>query len=184
MTDALRALAQGKGSVANIYEGKTHDAGDKLGFLKATVEIALKNPKFGDDFRNYLAEFKVVGPSSLSRTTRSAETAVRHFLSFFGVFFSAAGFASEVFPPDFSPDFSPVFAAAPSPELSFAASAGRVFSAPIIGHVPAGTFELNGRRGKLARSFGTAFRAFLDRRGSMFFDLLKQMTALLAFVFE
>jgi UTP--glucose-1-phosphate uridylyltransferase len=54
LTDALRMLAKQDGLWAYVYEGKPHDAGDKLGFLKATVEIALKNSKFGDDFRDYL----------------------------------------------------------------------------------------------------------------------------------
>ena len=59
LTDGLRALAQKQGLFATIYEGKTHDAGDKLGFLKATVEIGLKNPKFGADFRAYLRGLKL-----------------------------------------------------------------------------------------------------------------------------
>jgi UTP--glucose-1-phosphate uridylyltransferase len=59
LTDALRTLAQKHGLYASVYEGKTHDAGDKLGFLKATVEIALKNPKFGADFRAYLRALKL-----------------------------------------------------------------------------------------------------------------------------
>jgi UTP--glucose-1-phosphate uridylyltransferase len=59
LTDGLRKLAQRQGLYATIYEGKTHDAGDKLGFLKATVEIALKNPKFGADFRAYLRGLKL-----------------------------------------------------------------------------------------------------------------------------
>ena len=59
LTDALRSLAQETGLWAYVYEGKTHDAGDKLGFLKATVEIALKNPHFGEDFRTYLRELKL-----------------------------------------------------------------------------------------------------------------------------
>ena len=59
LTDGLRALAHGAGLWAYIYEGRTHDAGDKLGFLKATVEIALKNPKFGDEFRSYLRGLKL-----------------------------------------------------------------------------------------------------------------------------
>src|ERR1700731_1294424 len=59
LTDGLRALAQHEGLFATIYEGKTHDAGDKLGFLKATVEIALKNPNFGGDFRAYLSNLKL-----------------------------------------------------------------------------------------------------------------------------
>jgi UTP--glucose-1-phosphate uridylyltransferase len=31
-----------------------HDAGDKLGFLKATVQFGLKNQEFGHEFRDYL----------------------------------------------------------------------------------------------------------------------------------
>ena len=61
LTDGLRKLAAKKsqGLYAYVYDGKTHDAGDKLGFLKATVEIALRNPQFGAEFRNYLKELKL-----------------------------------------------------------------------------------------------------------------------------
>jgi UTP--glucose-1-phosphate uridylyltransferase len=59
LTDALRSLAQEHGLWAFVYQGKTYDAGDKLGFLEATVELALKNPKFGDDFRAYLKGLKL-----------------------------------------------------------------------------------------------------------------------------
>jgi len=59
LTDALRALAHKQGLYASVYEGKTHDAGDKLGFLKATVEIALRNPNFGKEFRDYLQNLKL-----------------------------------------------------------------------------------------------------------------------------
>jgi UTP--glucose-1-phosphate uridylyltransferase len=59
LTDGLRALASGTGLWAYIYEGRTHDAGDKLGFLQATVELALQNPKFGSDFRSYLRGLKL-----------------------------------------------------------------------------------------------------------------------------
>lgn len=58
LTDGLRMLAKKEGLYAQVYDGKTHDAGDKLGFLKATVEFALRNPQFGDDFRNYLRQLK------------------------------------------------------------------------------------------------------------------------------
>jgi UTP--glucose-1-phosphate uridylyltransferase len=37
-----------------VYEGRRYDAGDKLGFLKATVEFALKRPELKDQFRDYL----------------------------------------------------------------------------------------------------------------------------------
>jgi UTP--glucose-1-phosphate uridylyltransferase len=54
LTDALRILAKEQGLWALIYEGLSYDAGDKLGFLKATVELALVNKELGSDFREYL----------------------------------------------------------------------------------------------------------------------------------
>jgi UTP--glucose-1-phosphate uridylyltransferase len=59
LTDALLMLAQEKGLWAFIYDGISYDAGDKLGFLKATVEIGMKNAEFGDQFRSYLKELKL-----------------------------------------------------------------------------------------------------------------------------
>jgi UTP--glucose-1-phosphate uridylyltransferase len=59
LTDALRLLAQEHGLYALEYEGKSYDAGDKLGFLKATVEIALENSEFGEEFRAYLRGLKL-----------------------------------------------------------------------------------------------------------------------------
>src|SRR5579862_473397 len=59
LTDGLRLLAQEQGLLALTYHGRSYDAGDKLGFLKATVEIALENPELGADFRKYLRQLKV-----------------------------------------------------------------------------------------------------------------------------
>lgn len=59
LTDALRVLAQEDGLWAYIYEGVSYDAGDKLGFLKATVEIALQNKELGAPFREYLKSLKL-----------------------------------------------------------------------------------------------------------------------------
>lgn len=59
LTDGLRLLAQERGLCALEYEGKSYDAGDKLGFLKATVEIALDNSEFGETFRTYLRSLKL-----------------------------------------------------------------------------------------------------------------------------
>jgi UTP--glucose-1-phosphate uridylyltransferase len=59
LTDGLRLLVQKRGLNALEYVGKSYDAGDKLGFLKATVEIALENNEFGNDFRSYLRELKL-----------------------------------------------------------------------------------------------------------------------------
>jgi len=59
LTDGLRLLAQEQGLYALEYEGQSYDAGDKLGFLKATVEIALQNGEFGEEFRAYLRGLKL-----------------------------------------------------------------------------------------------------------------------------
>jgi len=54
LTDGLRALLKKEKIYGFTFEGKRHDAGDKLGFLKATVEFALKRDDLGGDFRAYL----------------------------------------------------------------------------------------------------------------------------------
>jgi len=59
LTDGLRILAQEQGLWAYIYEGISYDAGDKLGFLKATVELALQNKELGESFRTYLKSLKL-----------------------------------------------------------------------------------------------------------------------------
>jgi UTP--glucose-1-phosphate uridylyltransferase len=59
LTDALRQLAREKGLWACVCEGKLYDAGDKLGFLQATVEIAMENPEFGGAFRDWLRTLKL-----------------------------------------------------------------------------------------------------------------------------
>ena len=41
------------------FEGRRHDAGNKLGFLKATVEFALKRDDLGGPFREYLKGLKL-----------------------------------------------------------------------------------------------------------------------------
>jgi UTP--glucose-1-phosphate uridylyltransferase len=38
------------------YDGKIYDTGDKLGFLKATVDMALMHEKLSDGFRSFLRE--------------------------------------------------------------------------------------------------------------------------------
>lgn len=55
ITDAMRLmLKEGKTFYAVEIEGTRHDAGDKLGFLIATVEYALKHEDLAEDFKNYL----------------------------------------------------------------------------------------------------------------------------------
>jgi len=57
LTDGIKALLQYEKVYGFTYEGKRHDAGDKLGFLKATVEFALKRDDLGPPFREWLKNF-------------------------------------------------------------------------------------------------------------------------------
>ncbi len=57
LTDGIKALLQHEKVYGYSYEGKRHDAGDKQGFLRATVELALKHDKLGPDFRAWLKTF-------------------------------------------------------------------------------------------------------------------------------
>lgn len=54
LTDALKALLKSKTIYGYLFEGRRYDAGDKIGFLQATVELALKNPKVKREFSEYL----------------------------------------------------------------------------------------------------------------------------------
>ena len=59
LTDGLRELLKKEKIYGFTFEGKRHDTGDKLGFLKATVEFALKRDDLGKDFRAYLKGLKL-----------------------------------------------------------------------------------------------------------------------------
>ena len=59
LTDGLRLLMEKQPIYAFEFEGTRYDAGDKLGFLKATVEFGLRNTEFGSEFRNYLQKLKL-----------------------------------------------------------------------------------------------------------------------------
>jgi len=54
ITDAMRSLLKRRPFYAVRFEGTRHDAGDKLGFLIATVEFALKRPDLAPEFTEYL----------------------------------------------------------------------------------------------------------------------------------
>lgn len=59
LTDGLKLLMKKQPIYAYEFQGVRHDAGDKLGFLKATVEFGLKNAEFGKEFRNWLKQQKL-----------------------------------------------------------------------------------------------------------------------------
>lgn len=58
ITDAMRSLLKKRPFYAVRFEGKRHDAGDKLGFLIATVEFALQHDDLAADFKTYLRSLK------------------------------------------------------------------------------------------------------------------------------
>jgi UTP--glucose-1-phosphate uridylyltransferase len=59
LTDGLRRLLAKEPAYAYIFDGKRYDAGDKLGFLQATVELALRRTDLGKPFRAYLKSLKL-----------------------------------------------------------------------------------------------------------------------------
>ena len=59
ITDAMRALLKKRPFYAVRFKGTRHDAGDKLGFLIATVEYALKRADLAPEFRDYLKSLKL-----------------------------------------------------------------------------------------------------------------------------
>ena len=56
LTDALKELARHQAVYAYDFEGRRYDLGDKLGFLKATVEFALRREDLGEPFKKYLKD--------------------------------------------------------------------------------------------------------------------------------
>jgi UTP--glucose-1-phosphate uridylyltransferase len=59
LTDGLKHLLHSRPVYAYRFEGTRYDAGDKLGFLKATVEFALQRHDLGTAFREYLKSLKL-----------------------------------------------------------------------------------------------------------------------------
>jgi UTP--glucose-1-phosphate uridylyltransferase len=59
LTDGLRALLRTRPIYGWRFEGTRYDAGDKLGFLKATVEFALRREDLGPAFREYLKSLNI-----------------------------------------------------------------------------------------------------------------------------
>jgi|SRR5271169_2733168 len=59
LTNGLRALKDKRPLFGYRFDGVRHDAGNKLGFLKATVEFALKRADLGEPFRAYLKTLKI-----------------------------------------------------------------------------------------------------------------------------
>jgi UTP--glucose-1-phosphate uridylyltransferase len=56
LTDAILTLSKEENVYGCLFEGLRHDCGDKLGFLKATVDMALKRKEFSVEFETYLRQ--------------------------------------------------------------------------------------------------------------------------------
>ena len=56
LTDALLALSNQRSMYAYEFEGDRYDAGDKLGYLKAIIALAMRHPELRDDFRKHIKE--------------------------------------------------------------------------------------------------------------------------------
>ena len=56
LTDAMKTLAIKKGMMGIDFSGTRYDMGNKFSYMQANVEMALKSPEFGNEFRNYIKE--------------------------------------------------------------------------------------------------------------------------------
>jgi UTP--glucose-1-phosphate uridylyltransferase len=60
LTDAIQTLLEKEQVLAYQYEGIRYDCGSKLGYLKATVEFALRHPEVSEEFKSYLKSNKII----------------------------------------------------------------------------------------------------------------------------
>lgn len=56
LTDAMAELLEQEEMFGYMFDGKSYDCGDKLGYLEANVDYALRNETLGDDFKVWLKQ--------------------------------------------------------------------------------------------------------------------------------
>ncbi len=59
LTDAIHALMDEQGVFGYAFEGRRFDAGTTMGWLQASVELALSRPEFGDEMRSFVRSLDV-----------------------------------------------------------------------------------------------------------------------------
>lgn len=59
LTDGIASLLKQEQVLAYKYSGTRYDCGSKIGYLKATIQFALKHPEVNDDFRAYLSSLEL-----------------------------------------------------------------------------------------------------------------------------
>lgn len=77
LTDAMRLLVQDGDFYGYVFEGKRYDAGEKIGYLKATVDYALKHPALSAEFRAYLKSLFDNGKATRSSGTPAGRASAR-----------------------------------------------------------------------------------------------------------
>lgn len=73
LTDALKTLLAQQAIYAYEFEGRRHDVGDKLGYLQATVEMALKREDLREPFMEYL--LNIIKSEQIKAVATSSEEA-------------------------------------------------------------------------------------------------------------
>lgn len=56
LTDAMRTIAQRDGMIGVDFSGTRYDMGNKLGILKANIEVGINHPEIGEDLKEYIKE--------------------------------------------------------------------------------------------------------------------------------
>ena len=56
LTDAIQALNESENVYAYDFDGKRYDVGEKFGFVKTTIDLALQNDEIKDELMDYLIE--------------------------------------------------------------------------------------------------------------------------------
>ena len=59
LTDAMVKLAKNEGLLARFFDGIRYDAGDKLGYVIANIEMGMKHPQIGEALKKYLRQLKL-----------------------------------------------------------------------------------------------------------------------------
>jgi UTP--glucose-1-phosphate uridylyltransferase len=78
LTDGIARLLAHEAVYAYSYIGKRYDCGSKLGFLEATVELALKHPQLGPQFRQLIHRLAETTPAEATEASQAAARAARH----------------------------------------------------------------------------------------------------------
>src|SRR5207245_10679156 len=82
LTDALNLLAAQQAVYGYVFEGVRYDVGNKLGYLRATVELAADREDLGPEFRDFLTDFvqrrKLLSSEGRCRDSRSTSRSRRN----------------------------------------------------------------------------------------------------------